>query len=209
MESEVLTNFVLDILIFIMIIGNIILLSLLIKIYKQNKNIRNKKNIDYPENTNNPEETIHIQPIETPTEKEILMPYRKKYLLTKNEWGFYKELKPIADELGYTILAKVRVADLVEVTAKDKWINQSFLNKVTSKHVDFAIAKPENLKIELLIELDDNSHNEAQKERDDFINSLYKQTGYKLLRTRGTGELKEQIQLMLKDNPIENPRPLK
>lgn len=42
-------------------------------------------------------------------------PYKKKLLLTKNEWRFYKDLKPIADKEKLTIIAKVRLADLVEV----------------------------------------------------------------------------------------------
>ena len=187
-----------EILTIILTVAIIILVYIIINYVKDQK--EKKKNIDYQENTNSPEKTIHIQVNETPEEKEILMPYRKRYLLTKNEWRFYKELKPIADEMGYTILAKVRVADLVEVTAKDKWENKNYLNKVSRKDVDFVLAKPENLKIELLIELDDNSHNEAQKERDDFINKLYKQTDYKLLRTRGTGDLKEQIEAILSNN---------
>lgn len=122
------------------------------------------------------------------------MPYKKKLLLTKNEWSFYKALKPTADELGYTVLAKIRVADLVEVTSADRSEWQKYFNKINKKHIDFALAKPENLQIVILIELDDNSHNNSQKQRDEFIEALYKQTGYKLLRTKGTGSLKEAIQ---------------
>lgn len=125
------------------------------------------------------------------------MPYKKRYLLTKNEWAFYKSLKPVADELGYTVLSKIRVADLVEVTVKDKSAHAKYFNKINKKHVDFALAKPENLEIVLLIELDDNSHNEEQIYRDTFVETLYKKTGYKLLRTRGSGELKENISRML------------
>ena len=125
------------------------------------------------------------------------MPYKKKLLLTKNEWSFYKALKPAADELGYTVLAKIRVADLVEVTAADRSEWQTYFNKINKKHIDFALAKPENLQLVLLIELDDNSHNDSQKQRDEFIEALYKQTGYKLLRTKGTGSLKEAIQKAL------------
>lgn len=36
------------------------------------------------------------------------LPYRKKYLLSKNELWFYKALKPIAEKYNYTILAKIR-----------------------------------------------------------------------------------------------------
>ncbi len=137
-----------------------------------------------------------------PTQEEAVnvtenLPYKKKLLLTKNEWSFYKSLKPVADELGYSVLAKIRVADLVEVTAKERSEWQKYFNKINKKHIDFALAKPENLQITLLIELDDNSHNEAQKQRDEFVYELYKQTGYKLLRVRGTGDLKERIEKAL------------
>ncbi len=141
--------------------------------------------------------------IENPTEEAFStsnkMPYRKKFLLSKNEWAFYKSLKPIADELGYTVLAKIRVADIVEVTAKDRSEWQTYFNKINKKHIDFVLARPENLKIELLIELDDNSHNEAQQKRDNFINELYKQTDYKFIRVRGTNNLKELIEEKLKE----------
>lgn len=136
----------------------------------------------------------------TATEK---LPYRKKLLLTKNEWAFYKGLKPVADELGYSILAKIRVADLVEVTSKDRSEWQTYFNKINKKHIDFALAKPENLQIELLIELDDSTHNEKQAKRDEFIDRLYSQTGYKLLRVRGSGNVKEKIQTVLKPTEDE------
>lgn len=122
------------------------------------------------------------------------LPYRKKLLLTKNEWGFYKSLKPIADELQLTVLSKIRVADLVEpIPNKNQSEWQTYFNKINRKHIDFALAKPENLQIMLLIELDDSTHDADQKQRDEFIEALYKQTGYNFIRVRGTGELKEKI----------------
>lgn len=143
------------------------------------------------------QKTIQNAPVQATEEPEIEitenLPYKKKLLLTKNEWAFYKSLKPIADELGYSVLAKIRVADLVEVNVKDSKDFMKYFNKINKKHVDFILAKPENLQIELLIELDDNSHNSAQKQRDEFVETLYKQTGYKLLRVKGAGELKEKI----------------
>lgn len=55
------------------------------------------------------------------------LPYRKKLLLTKNEWNFYKKLKPVTDKYGYGIIAKVRLADLIEVdTDKTKEFWQIF-----------------------------------------------------------------------------------
>ncbi len=117
-----------------------------------------------------------------------IFPYEKKYLLTKNEWYFYKKLKPVADKLGYTVLAKIRMADLIDIKRIYSYGERmSYFGRIKSKHVDFALAKPENLLIELLIELDDSSHIK-NKERDDFVNTVYQKTGYKLLRVY-SGEL--------------------
>lgn len=126
-----------------------------------------------------------------------ILPYKKKLLLTKNEWAFYKSLKPVADELGYSVLAKIRVADLVEVNVKDNKDFMKYYNRINKKHIDFVLAKPDNLQIELLIELDDDSHNSKQQARDEFVEALYKQTGYKLLRVRGAGGIKAKIEEML------------
>ncbi len=126
------------------------------------------------------------------------LPYRPKYLLTNNEYNFYRELKEIANEKNLIILSKIRMADLVEVEpiAKYKW--DIYFNKISRKHVDFALARPENLKIELLIELDDYTHNESQYERDRFVEAVYEKTGYKLLRTRNTANLREIINEIIK-----------
>lgn len=141
--------------------------------------------------------------LEEPETIEIteILPYKKKLLLTKNEWVFYKTLKPVADELGYSVLSKIRVADLVEVNVSDKKDYMKYFNKINKKHIDFALAKPENLQIVLLIELDDNSHNNS--ERDEFIEKLYNQTGYKLLRVRGEANLKEAIENATKEEKVK------
>ncbi len=132
--------------------------------------------------------------INEPKENEK-MPYIRKNLMTKNEWSFYKALKPIADELKLSIICKTRVADLVEIEKglnKSEW--QTAFNRINKKHIDFILCKPENLLPVLLIELDDNSHDtEKGKQRDKFIERVFEKTGYKLLRTRGTAELKEKI----------------
>ncbi len=128
------------------------------------------------------------------------IPYRPKYFLTKNELYFYKELKKIADEKNLVVLSKVRVADLVEVEPMDRGQWQTYFNKINRKHVDFALANPQNLKIELLIELDDYSHNDKQYERDRFLEAVYKKTNYKLLRVKGIVNLKENIEGTLNSN---------
>lgn len=126
------------------------------------------------------------------------LPYRKKLLLTKNEWAFYKRLKPIADKYEMGIIAKIRLADLIEVdTNKTKEFNK-FFPKISSKHIDFGLVYPDNMEVKYLIELDDRSHNlPKRKERDDFINKVCEKTGYNLIRTYGNIE---DIELILKSD---------
>lgn len=144
-----------------------------------------------------PETSQDDKQIEIPVEK---IPYIRKNLMTKNEWSFYKQLKPIADELNLSILCKTRVADLVDIEkglSKSEW--QTAFNRINKKHIDFILCKPENLYPVLLIELDDSTHDtEKGKKHDEFVEKVLDKAGYKLFRTRGTANLKEQIEAIIK-----------
>ncbi len=132
-----------------------------------------------------------------PQEESEYSPYYKKHLLTKHELDFYKDLKVIADKRNLTILTKIRMADLLGVNAWDHREKYIYFNKISRKHVDFALADPSDLKILLLIELDDSSHDIEQTERDKFVESVYSKTDYKLLRVRNSIGLNEKISLLL------------
>lgn len=129
------------------------------------------------------------------------LPYRKQYLLTKNEYRFYKSLRPIANTLGLDVLAKIRMGDLVQPLPnwnKSEWYTQ--WGRVKSRHVDFALVDPASMYVKLLIELDDASHNDTQaKETDQFKNDVYASAGYKLLRVRDDNQLEEKIRWKLKE----------
>lgn len=133
------------------------------------------------------------------------LPYQKKFLLTKNEWSFYKNLKKITDKHNLHILSKIRLADLVEVKSgldKKEWA--TYFSKIKSKHIDFALCNPENLAVLLLIELDDSSHDKENiKERDSFIERVFNDTGYKLLRVRNVIDIETKICEMLSLNREE------
>lgn len=118
--------------------------------------------------------------------------YKRKMLLTKHEWAFYQSLKPIADKLGLVVLSKIRMADLVEPVADNNSTYYQAFGKVKAKHVDFALARPENLYVELLIELDDSTH-EPGNERDAFVESVYATVGYRLLRVWSDVDLEMSI----------------
>ncbi len=123
------------------------------------------------------------------------LPYRKKYLLTKNEYWFYKNLKEIADKYGYAILAKIRFADLVEVNGEaGKSEYMKYFGKIKAKHIDFILCKKENLYPELLIELNDNSHKKEDRiKRDEFVKKIADKVGYKMIFVNGTQNLEDIV----------------
>lgn len=128
-------------------------------------------------------------------ENDELPDYRRRYLLTGNELYFYLQLKPIADKLGLSVITKVRMADLVEPNyRRNDRAYYYFFNRVKAKHVDFALCKPDNLHVELLIELDDPSHErEDRQERDEFVESVYEETGYNLLRLYSDDDVEKLV----------------
>ncbi len=139
----------------------------------------------------NPQEEIKI---------EIPIKYKRKYLLTKNEWNFYHDLKLIANKHNYIVLAKIRMADLVEPD-EPKGSKNYFraFSKTKAKHIDFALCNPANMYVELLIELDDRSHERTDRvERDIFIEKVYEETGYKLLRVSNAENLENKLIEILK-----------
>lgn len=119
--------------------------------------------------------------------------YQRSWLFTYNEKDAYQKLKPIAEELGYTVFAKVRLLDLVSpIKGNPKY--KTYFYKVQAKHVDFVLCD-QKLVARYIIELDDTSHNmEERQQRDAFVDEVLKSTGYKIIHTRAiTDDLKEQI----------------
>lgn len=119
-------------------------------------------------------------------------PYRKKYILTKNEYYFYKRLKVICDEYNLRILAKTRLADIVEVD-KSKIENKEYMkyySRIQSKHIDFLICNGDSLCPVVAIELDDNSHDNKDRQiRDNFVNQTLESADIPLIRCKGAGNL--------------------
>lgn len=119
-----------------------------------------------------------------PTTKQ----YTKKYLLTKYEYNFYWKIKKIADKYNLQILAKIRLADLIEPdTRLSKQKYAELFEKIKALHIDFAIA--DNMKIVCLIELDDKTHEQADRiKRDTFIDTILYDAEYNLVHTHGETE---------------------
>ena len=112
--------------------------------------------------------------------------YKRKDLLTKNEYEFYQKLRIFAEKYNYQILSKIRLADIVEpekTSNKREWYSD--FSKIKSKHVDFAICNKDNLSILCLVELDDNSHKQKRRiERDKFVDSIYESVKIPIIHTK-------------------------
>lgn len=143
------------------------------------------KNAQPPKEIEEPEKTKQSLPIEGA--------YQKRWLFSYNEKDAYSKLQPIAQELGYTVLAKVRLLDILEpVKGNPKY--KTYFYKVQAKHVDFVLCD-EKLVVRYIIELDDSSHDSAsRKNRDDFVDRVVTSVGYKIIHVRAiTDDIKNQL----------------
>lgn len=118
--------------------------------------------------------------------------YQKAWLFSYNEKDAYNKLKPIADELGYTVFAKVRLLDLLEpVKGNPKY--KTYFYKIQAKHVDFVLCD-KKLVARYIIELDDDSHDTAERrERDKFVNEVVQSVGYQIIHVRAIDETIRQF----------------
>ena len=76
---------------------------------------------------------------------------------------------------------KPRLGDLLFVPkgSSGRWALQ---NKIQSKHVDFVLCAVDTMTPKLVIELDDKSHDRAdRKERDDFVDKAFAAAGMEVL----------------------------
>lgn len=164
----------------ILLICIAILVYFLVFIIKKKNNAEHKNN----ENLDKISTKRNNDDIDNKKDKVIFNRYEKKDLLTKREWKFYKEIKPIADKYNLHIIAKVRLSDLVDVKSDLSKSEQStYLNKIQRKHIDFVLCNPDNLRVLALVELDDTTHNKKERAmRDEFVNDLCKSVDYKLIR---------------------------
>jgi hypothetical protein len=114
--------------------------------------------------------TVHIEPVET--------------LLTAAEQKFYEALDSAIDG-RLLILAKVRVADLLIVTSSSSSARYRVFRSIACKHVDFVLAEAENLHPIAAIELDDSSHQRADRRlRDQLLDELFEKAALPLIRFR-------------------------
>jgi Asp-tRNA(Asn)/Glu-tRNA(Gln) amidotransferase A subunit family amidase len=105
--------------------------------------------------------------------------FRRKYLLTGAEKSFYNVLRKVA--APHAVLAKVRLADLVESDKRHRLWRANF-NRICAKHIDFVICDAALSPI-IAVELDDSSHclpDRAARDRD--VNRILEIASLPILR---------------------------
>ncbi len=111
-------------------------------------------------------------------------PYeREPALFTPAERSFLGVLdQAIGDE--FRIMGKVRLADVIKVrpgTDRTTW--QKAFNRIQSKHLDFVACDPSDLSVQFAVELDDKSHDRADRQaRDAFLDAAIEKAGIPLIR---------------------------
>lgn len=167
-------------------------------LYYMSENKTQKKELDElrPITYTDPNDPALRSNEETNTEKKPSGEF--PYLLTQSVFSpkeklFYQTLKPIADELGLIVFAKMRIADLLYVPRNNKEYIKWF-NYIKAKHIDFILVSPE-MKVKLLIEVDDKSHNgKKRQQRDEFVDKIFMQHNINILHVWSWGEdLKSKI----------------
>lgn len=107
--------------------------------------------------------------------------YRQTALFNSTEQRVFLELISRAPANAY-ILAKVRLADLVEATGSTKERRIGF-NKVSRKHLDIVVYDAKTRKVICAVEIDGPSHNSAkQTHADKTKNDALASAGIRLVR---------------------------
>ncbi|HKJ26931.1 MAG TPA: DUF2726 domain-containing protein [Anaerolineales bacterium] len=107
---------------------------------------------------------------------------KRSGVLTPNELAYYRELAEVVGT-RFAILSKVRLEDIFKAKKGRDYITAR--NKISSRHVDLLLCQPDTFVPVLGIEIDDRSHNQANRiKRDKFVNDLFESSSLLLLRVK-------------------------
>ena len=125
----------------------------------------------------------------TKEEKEVKSPYqyrRKDYLISRAEHKFFDVLIEFVGDRFY-VFPQAHLATFLD----HKIVGQNWkgaFRHIDEKSVDFVLCDKAYIKPLLAIELDDRTHDRAdRKERDEIVESILKEAGLPLLRFENHG----------------------
>jgi hypothetical protein len=125
------------------------------------------------------------------------------------ELNFFFNLKSVVGDSVY-IFSKVKLSDLFYAKTEDFGKNRSYTNRIDRKHVDFLLCDVKTLKPIMGIELDDKSHQRADRqERDDFVNHVFEAAKLPLMhvsvqRSYSQSELKSKLSAWISGTQSSN-----
>jgi hypothetical protein len=144
---------------------------------------------------------------------KIEYPYHQvDEFISPAELNFFFNLKAVIGDSAH-IFSKVKLSDLFYAKTGDFGTNRSYNNRIDRKHVDFLLCDPKTLKPILCIELDDKSHQRADRqERDDFVNHVFEAAKLPLMhisvqRSYSQSELKSKLAAYLSGKQMSNEPP--
>lgn len=123
----------------------------------------------------------------------------RKSLLSAAELSFYQVLARLVGT-RFAVCGKVRLADVFSVSGREG--TQAARNRINQKHIDFLLCDPRTMAPLLGIELDDSSHQRADRsQRDDFVDEVFRIAGVPLLRVRAQKSYNtEELAGLIKQN---------
>jgi predicted RNA-binding Zn-ribbon protein involved in translation (DUF1610 family) len=136
---------------------------------------------------------------DAPTAGFTALPFKlRDDFLSPAEASFYQVLRAAVGDRG-SVFAKVNLADLFFVSTGDHRQNRALANRVDRKHVDYLVCDLKTVRPLVALELDDQSHNRAdRKTRDELVAGVFSAAGLPLLRVPvKTGYAPLEIQSLL------------
>lgn len=130
-------------------------------------------------------------------EKECKTPsnlHIKRQFLTHHERAFYKKLDTIING-RFKIMCQVRLVYVVAINPKYRVgkIGLAYFRRISQWHCDFVLID-NDFNVICVIELDDNSHNRADRiKRDNYFNLVFNQAGMRLLRFKNIKDINDDL----------------
>ncbi len=117
------------------------------------------------------------------TEHKRSLPYRvRDDFLSAAEGSFFHVLQSAAGD-GMVICPKVGLTDLFFVSRPNE--NYAYRGRISQKHVDFVVCDAKTMRPLLGIELDDASHDRADRKlRDAFVDKVFQAAALPLVHIR-------------------------
>lgn len=120
-----------------------------------------------------------------PTKEKKIIYAKKEFIFTSRELAFFQQLIPIANSHNCFIFPKIRLADILK-TSRESDEQYSDFNRIKAKHIDFCLYSKCDLSLQLLIELDDKTHERQQRiDRDIFVNKAVASANIPILHIKG------------------------